>query len=53
MGTQQNEQPAMLYHAPKHVFFVSKMFLTRKSITNRPCRMLCTTVPMSIYYTKT
>ena len=33
--------------------FVSKMFLTRKSIVKRPCRVLYTTLPMSVYYKKT
>ena len=42
IGTQQNGQPARSYHAPKHVLFVSKMFLTRKSVTNRPCWVLYT-----------
>jgi hypothetical protein len=39
---QPNGQPARRYHAPKHVFFVSKMFLTPKSITNSPCLVLYT-----------
>jgi len=35
---------------PEHVIFVSKMLLTRKSITNRPCRVPYTIFPMSVYY---
>jgi hypothetical protein len=53
IGTQPKEQPAMLLHAPKHVFLVSKMFLTHKSITKKSCRLLYTILPMSAYYKKT
>jgi hypothetical protein len=47
-GTQPNDQPARRNNVPKHAFFASKMFLTRKSITNRPCAVLYTILPMSV-----
>jgi len=43
----------LLYHAPKHVFFVSTLFLMRKSITKRSCRVLYTTLPMPVHYKNT
>jgi hypothetical protein len=52
-GTQSNDQPARRLHAPKHVFFASKMFLMRKSITNRPYPVLYTILPVSVCYNKT
>jgi hypothetical protein len=39
-ATQQNRHPARREHAPRTSNFVSKTFLTCKSITNGSCRVL-------------
>ena len=52
-GAQPNDQSARRWNAHKHIFFASKMFVTPKSITNRPCRVLYTVIPMSVNYKKT
>ena len=51
-GAQPNDQSARRWNAHKHIFFASKMFVTPKSITNRPCRVLYTVIPMSVNYKK-